>query len=348
MKNFVISILLVAAGAGAAVLGYRYLGPTTKTSPTTPAVSKTTSTTKPSTTVTATDKQTRTTATTPGTTTTPGTNATTQTNATTPETKNQETRKLVDAIFATNNNSVKVNYQSATLGDNNTLTMQGVQMRIKEVPNPVAIDNIVIKDYDRQNTPPHFYEMQIKGLRVDNKLIPDPRFVIALAPLGLNEIIVDMHVKSHFDKASKVQVATFELVLRQLGKLSIDMKFTDFDMATIAQVSKNPQPNPMLLINAFKVSKLKVSYQNLGLKEKLKDKLTPEMIMQAQQNIDKELSTARHPIQRMILSNVRKFLTTQNAFEISIEPVTPLNLMSFASIPEDKIVSQLNFRISAQ
>ncbi len=226
--------------------------------------------------------------------------------------------------------------------------MQAVRMNIKDVPNPVIIDSIVVKDFDRQNTPPHFYDLQIKGLRIDNKLISDPRFVIALAPLGLNEIIIDIHIKSHFDKMSKIQKATFGLVLRQLGKLSIDMKFTDFDMAMIAQMEKNPQTALESIANTLKVSMFKVSYQNLGLKERLRGKLTPEMIMQAQQNIDMELRTARHPIQRMILTSARKFLSTQNAFEISIQPVTPLNLKSFASIPEDQIVSQLNFRISAQ
>jgi len=324
MKKLFIAVLLVSAGAGAAVLGYRYIQPQHPISSASNNITSTTTASK-----------------------NPQQKEIQAAVANAPE----ELKKLADKILITDNTSngdVKVSYKTLSMNADKALTINNVEFNIKNIPNPVPVDKIVVTKYDQKNTPPHFYAVQFKGFHLNNKVIPDPKFMLGLAALGLSEILIDIDVTANFDSLSKTQTGTFSIVFQQLAKLTFDATLTDFDIATLAQMSKNAQPNPMALLNAFKVSKLKIRFQNLGLKEKLKDKLTPEILQQAQANLKREISRARHPIHRLIVENASKFIGTQNGFEISIEPTTPMSIMSFIAIPENKIISQLKFKVSTQ
>lgn len=307
MKKLMITALLIAATAGAGILGYRYI------------------------------QQDKPAGTTTGTT---DTSSTTTADAG----SSDKAKGVINMMFGPAAGMMK--YKSATTGADNSTIVKGIEFNIPTSPKPIKVDEMVVSKFDTENKPPLFYKIKISGLHMDQSTVPSPQMAIVLGTLQMSELVMDLEVDATMDPAAKTQTGFIEFTVRNIGKIRVDMNLTDFDMEAMKKMNQGQTPpNPMTLMGLFKVRKFKIKYSNLGLKDKLKTQLPPEMIKTAKTSLEAQIDQAKHPVQKLVLKAASDFLDKQNGFELSIEPSEPISLMAFQTIAPDKAISTLNFKV---
>jgi len=236
----------------------------------------------------------------------------------------KDAKVIVEKIFPTT--------QSATSFDSAKKYSSG-EIKIKNFSiTPVALgkkftfDELSIKKFDAKNDKPRFYKMSFKGLHFTNDMFPNPSIPAQLKAAGIEELVLDLDIEQNYQTSDKSFKLAMNFSLRKLAELTINFDLANVDESILDPAAAADPNKAMMTISAAQLKSASITLRNIGVMQKIKEKMSPEMLQMGKKQVLLQADKAIDPIQKNILKAFAQFIDNQGSIRIGANPLQPINI----------------------
>ena len=261
----------------------------------------------------------------------------------------QEAEKAIEKAVKEVSEYAEIRYENVWVDLLSQKTyLSGIVITSVESQEKLEVDQIIIKNFDKQTDIATMANFSINGIKLD--LNKHPNKTQKITELGYQgELLLNMAVNFNYDFQKKaLNLKDLTLGIDNVGDISLNFQLNGLNLEpnSIFGMLMNPQ---LSLQNAS------IRYQDNSLAERLfkqaakKEHLSIETYKKLGiESLQKLVDVEQDAFTKTALQQIIVFIDNPNSFSISVSPEKPFPLGGFMMIKEPKdLIKQLNIKIDS-
>ncbi len=246
---------------------------------------------------------------------------------------------------------VTIHFDSASKIGKDLYAFNNISFHSPRLKHTLQLKQLKITRLDHKHEFPHFFTINIRGLKVHRKTLPGGLLYLPFLQLRIKEVLADATIMLDYRSSTETLSLQMNIQFRQLFKIHYRLTLERFSTPLLEMIyaaSKRQLSDLERHIDKSRLVFSSIKLSNTGFLQKAFKSMSPAMLKIITQNLNKRKSQARNSLMKQGTQALIDLLQYKKSITITLSPITPIGIREYALANNRQKRKLLNTRIQAE
>lgn len=263
----------------------------------------------------------------------------------------QEAQTIVSKLFSPK--QYATDFSSASKYNSGIIKIKDFSITPVALGKKLTFEELEVKKFDDKSKHPLFFNLNFKGLKITPDMYPHPAALAMISKLNLGDLVVDLDLEQNYVPSNKSYDIKFDLAVRQLAQLNIEVKLNNVDEAILDPEAVATPEAVNKVFGSAQIKAATFTLVNTGFMNKIKELYSANSFGAAKAGLIQQAAKATDPVQKNFFNAMSQFIDNQSSIRFGINPLEPMdvatvNVLIKNPATQKELLNKLNLTIVSQ